>query len=39
MSSQTQYGRAGRLVGFDFAIYLGIASLLAPPPADTAFDT
>lgn len=39
MSSQTQYGWAGALVGFDFAIYQGIIAIVAPPPVDTAFDT
>jgi hypothetical protein len=37
MSSETQYGWARALVGLDFLIYQGIASLVAPP-ADTAFD-
>jgi hypothetical protein len=39
MDSQTQYGWAGALVGFDFLIYEGVIALAAPPPVDTAFDT
>ena len=39
MSSQTQYGWAGALVGFDFAIYEGVVNLAAPPAVDTALDT
>jgi hypothetical protein len=38
MSPQTQYGWAGALVGFDFAIYSGAVALAAPPPIDTAFE-
>jgi hypothetical protein len=39
MSPQTQYGWGGALLGFDFLVYQGVASLVAPPPVDTAFDT
>jgi hypothetical protein len=39
MSPSTQYGWAGALVGFDFAIYQGVTALVSPPPVDTAFET